>query len=174
MEFELHPYISMQTGMFNALIAPEEVMLAALNDNPALQRFLFLYVCGNYSRLLSCINRESTHIEVQRAFTAFQLLSILRDCHHTVVFVEHDHSLYEDAGGEVIDHVARMLKDAASDSLVILYAPKSSASFDAIGKRADRFFFLNAPGVPVRSGMRRPPVVRHRTSRQGQTTLEAF
>lgn len=174
MEFALHPCISMQTGTFNALIAPEEVVLAALNDNPAFQRFLFLYVCGNYSRLLSGINRRSTSIEVQRAFTAFQLLSILRECHHTVVFVEHDHSLYEDAGVEVIDHVARVLKDAASDSLVILYAPKSNASFDAIGKRADRFFFLGAPGIPVRSAMRRTPGTRQRTPRQGQSTLEAF
>ena len=34
-------------------------MVSALNNNLDLQRFLFLYVSGNYSRLLSSISRSS-------------------------------------------------------------------------------------------------------------------
>ena len=79
MEFDLHPTVTLRTGTFAALLAPEDLVLAGLNDNPVLRRFLFLFVSGNYSRLLSGINRRSVTIEVRRAFTAFQLLTILRD-----------------------------------------------------------------------------------------------
>jgi hypothetical protein len=43
--------------------------------------FLFLYVSGNYSRLLSSINRSSKNFEVRRAFTAHQLFTILKVSH---------------------------------------------------------------------------------------------
>ncbi|MDD5048198.1 MAG: hypothetical protein PHH09_04650, partial [Methanoregulaceae archaeon] len=78
MEFDLHPAVPLRTGTFSAVIAPDDVVLAGLNDNPVLQRFLFLFISGNYSRLLAGINRRSVNIEVRRAFTAFQLLTILR------------------------------------------------------------------------------------------------
>jgi len=105
MEFELHPSVTLESGTFSVVTAPEELVLRGLNGTPALSRFLFLYVCGNYSRLLTGIRRRSAHFEVRRAFTAFQLLTILREAHHTVIFVEHDPTLYEDAG-PVIAEVA--------------------------------------------------------------------
>jgi len=77
MEFDLHPSVTLRSGTFSAVVAPEEVVLAGLNDNPVLRRFLFLFVSGNYSGLLSGINRRSVSIEVRRAFTAFQILQIL-------------------------------------------------------------------------------------------------
>jgi len=98
MEFELHPSVTLESGTFSVVTAPEELVLRGLNGTPALSRFLFLYVCGNYSRLLTGIRRRSAHFEVRRAFTLFQLLTILREAHHTIIFVEHDPSLYEDAG----------------------------------------------------------------------------
>jgi hypothetical protein len=98
MEFELHPSVTLESGTFAVVTAPEELVLRGLNGTPALSRFLFLYVCGNYSRLLTGIRRRSAHFEVRRAFTLHQLLTILREAHHTVLFVEHDPSLYEDAG----------------------------------------------------------------------------
>jgi DNA polymerase I len=98
MEFELHPSVTLESGTFSVVTAPEELVLRGLNGTPALSRFLFLYVCGNYSRLLTGIHRRSAHFEVRRAFTLFQLLTILREAHHTIVFLEHDPSLYEDPG----------------------------------------------------------------------------
>ncbi|HVN66307.1 MAG TPA: hypothetical protein VMT31_06815 [Methanomicrobiales archaeon] len=96
MEFELHPSVTLESGTFSVVTAPEELVLRGLNGTPALSRFLFLYVCGNYSRLLSGIRRRSAHFEVRRAFTLFQLLTIIREAHHTVLFLEHDPSLYEE------------------------------------------------------------------------------
>jgi hypothetical protein len=98
MEFELHPSVTLESGTFSVVMAPEELVLRGLNGTPALSRFLFLYVCGNYSRLLTGIRRRSAHFEVRRAFTLFQLLTILREAHHTILFLEHDPSLYDDAG----------------------------------------------------------------------------
>ncbi len=98
MEFELHPSVILESGTFSIVTAPEELVLRGLNGTPALSRFLFLYVCGNSSRLLTGIRRRSAHFEVRRAFTLFQLLTILGEAHHTILFVEHDPSLYEDAG----------------------------------------------------------------------------
>lgn len=172
MELELHPSVTMHTGTFNALVAPPELVLPALNGNPEVRRFLFLYVCGNYSGLLSGINRRLMQIEVRRAFTAHQLVTILREAHHTIVFVEHDASLYEDAE-ELTEPVAGALSEAAESALVILYAPKGGGSFDAIARKADRVFFVN-PLPPAGPGRVRRPVPRPRRIARNQTTLEGF
>jgi len=174
MEFDLHPSITLQTGTFNALIAPEALAAGALNENGELQRFLFLYVCGNFSRLLTAISRRSTNFDVQRAFTAYQLQAILAGSHHTVIFVEHDPSLYEGAA-EVIDAVASALHDVGESSLVILYAPREDATFRALAQQADRVFYFAPPAVPSSPRIRRPPRGRHgEGSVREQTTLEGF
>ncbi len=100
MLIELRKGMTLHPGTFNAVIAPEKVMVAALNNNTDLQRFLFLYVSGNYSRLLSFISRSSKNFEVRRAFTAHQLFTILKEASHTVVLVEHDPTLFD--GAEVM------------------------------------------------------------------------
>jgi hypothetical protein len=73
MLIELRKGMTLRPGTFNAVIAPGKMMVSALNSNTDLQRFLFLYVSGNNSRLLSSINRASGNFEIRRAFTAHQL-----------------------------------------------------------------------------------------------------
>src|SRR5512136_1019802 len=97
MLIELRKGMTLYPGTFNAVIAPGKVVISALNTNTDLQRFLFLYVSGNYSRLLSSINRSSKNFEVRRAFTAHQLVTILTEAGHTVVLVEHDATLFDSA-----------------------------------------------------------------------------
>ena len=189
MEFELHPSVTLESGTFSVVTAPEELVLRGLNGTPALSRFLFLYVCGNYSRLLTGIRRRSAHFEVRRAFTAFQLLTILREAHHTILFVEHDPSLYEDAGprsrgapspldgpgslqdpGYLLPEVAGALAEAARTAAVVLYAPRPEPALKILARRADRVFCLEAGDrVPrrARSGRGPPPG-------GAQTTLEVF
>src|SRR5512136_405350 len=136
MLIELRRGIRLYPGTFNAVIAPEKVMIAALNSTPDLQRFLFLYVSGNYSRLLSSISRSSKNFEVRRAFTAHQLFTILKEASHTVVLVEHDPTLFD--GAEVmISQIAGMLKEAGRESLVILYSPAIDRSFSVLMRQAD-------------------------------------
>ena len=169
MEFELHPSVTLESGTFSVVLAPEELVLRGLNGTPALSRFLFLYVCGNYSRLLTGIHRRSAHFEVRRAFTLFQLLTILGEAHHTVIFVEHDPSLYEDAGS-LLPEVAGALAEAAQTAAVILYAPRQDPALSALARRADRVFCVEAgeKGLrAARTGRGLPPA-------GDQTTLEVF
>ena len=72
MSIELRKGMTLHPGTFNAVIAPGKVMVSALNSNTDFQRFLFLYVSGNYSQLLSD-QPVIENFEVRRAFTAHQL-----------------------------------------------------------------------------------------------------
>jgi hypothetical protein len=52
-------------------------MLAkAQSSHLELQRYKILFICGNYSRILNRLNRNFTELEVRRAFTVFQLMTI--------------------------------------------------------------------------------------------------
>jgi protein-arginine kinase len=71
-----------------------------LNRNLNLQRFKVLYICGNYSSVLSRLDRRFQDLEIRRAFTVFQLMTILEEARHSLVIIEHP-LLYEDAQGMV-------------------------------------------------------------------------
>jgi DNA polymerase I len=73
MESDLCPSVTLQTGTLNAAVAPPGMLTAALNTSSELQRFMFLYVYGNFSRTLTNLHRTTSNFEVRRAFTAFQL-----------------------------------------------------------------------------------------------------
>ena len=136
MLIELRKGMTLHPCTLNAVIAPEKVMISALNNNIDLQRFLFLYVSGNYSRLLSSINRSSKNFEVRRAFTVHQLFTILKEVSHTVLLIEHDPTLFN--GAEImIPQIAGMLKDISRESLVILYAPSIDHTFSVLMRQAD-------------------------------------
>jgi hypothetical protein len=64
-------------------------------------RFKFLYVCGNHSSILSNLDRRFQDLEIRRAFTDFQLMTILEETRHSLIFIEHDLLLYEDAIGMI-------------------------------------------------------------------------
>ena len=112
MDFELHPAITLGFRAFHVLVAPVQMLVEALNSHLNLQRFEVLYVCGNYSRILSGLDRRFTALEVRRAFTAFQLMTILEENRHTLLILEHDPLLYEDAR-EMVEYVALAMKEAS-------------------------------------------------------------
>ncbi|MFZ1898513.1 hypothetical protein [Methanoregula sp.] len=171
MQIEIRKGLMLQPGTFNAVIAPEREIVAAINGNTDLQRFLFLYISGNYSRVLSGINRQSKNFDVRRAFTAHQLFTSFREAGHTVIFVEHDPSLF-DGAATMLEPVSGALKEVARESLVILYTPVADRTFSALARKADHYIEI----VPVEEI--RHPVRTSRTLRQcglrpsGQRTLE--
>jgi hypothetical protein len=83
MEIELCPTVSLLPETFNVLVAPVELMAGAINSHPELQRYKILFISGNYSRILSRLNRNITELDVRRAFTSFQLMTILEENHHS-------------------------------------------------------------------------------------------
>jgi DNA polymerase I len=137
MLIELSKGITLHPGSFTAVIAPEKKILSALNSNADLQRFLFLYVCGNYSRILSGISRTSNNFEVRRPFTADQLLTVIHEASHTIVFVEHDATLF-DGAERLFVPIASALRQTGREAMVILWAPASDRSFAALIRQADR------------------------------------
>ena len=171
MQIEIRKGLRLHPGTFNAVIAPEKEIVTAINSNTDLQRFLFLYIGGNYSRILSGINRQSKNFDVRRAFTAHQLFTSLREAGHTVIFVEHDPSLFDGAAA-MLEPVAGALKELARESLVILYTPVADRTFSALARKADRYIEI----VPIE--VNRNPIRTSRLMRQcglrpsGQRTLE--
>lgn len=147
MVIELGGSTALHPCSFNAVIAPVAVLATALNTNADLRRFLFLYVSGNYSRLLTAINRSSKNFDVRRAFTAHQLVTILSEAGHTIVVVEHDPTLFEGAEA-TLPQIAGMLREAGRTALVILYAPAADCTFSALAAGADRIIEI-APAGPA-------------------------
>ena len=137
MFIELRKGITLRSGTFTAVIAPEQVILSALTAAPDLERFLFLYVCGTSSRLLSRIHRSSPNFEIRRPFTADQLLRVVRESSHTVIFIEHNPALFEYAD-HLLPPVAAALRSAGEESLLVLYSPAMDPSFAALSRGADR------------------------------------
>jgi len=52
-------------------------------------------------RSLSRLDRRFQDLEIRRAFTVFQLMTILEEARHSLIVIEHDPMLYEDAEGMV-------------------------------------------------------------------------
>jgi hypothetical protein len=157
MEIELHPAVSLLPETFNVLVAPVEMLVEALNSHINLQRYKVLYVSGNYSRILSRLNRNFTELEIRRAFTSFQLMTILEENHHTFLIVEHDPMLYEDAG-EMVEYVAQALKQTSREATILLYSPALDPHLQKMTDLADRVFCVyEMPGVPAKGRAKADP-----------------
>jgi hypothetical protein len=61
-------------------------------------------------------------LEIRRGFTIFQLMTILEEAHHSLIIIEHDPMLYEDAQ-EMIEYISKALKQASHEATVLLYSP---------------------------------------------------
>jgi hypothetical protein len=165
MDLDLHPAVSLSPRSFNALVAPVGLLVQAINGQLSLQRFKILYVCGNYSRILSRLDRGFGELEVRRAFTVFQLMTILEEAHHTLLLIEHDPLLYEDAA-EMAEYVSCALKDAAKEAAVLRYSPTMDPFLEEIIKGADRIFCFREEMKVQRCSAK--------VGTRNQTTLEAF
>ncbi len=121
MDFELYPTITLRSRSFNAFLAPREMFTQALNRNLNLQRLRVIYICCNYSSILSSLDRRFDALEIRRAFTVFQLMTVLEENRHTIVIIEHDPLLYEDAQ-EMTEYVSQAMRETAKEAAVLLYA----------------------------------------------------
>jgi hypothetical protein len=119
MEIELHPGVSLTEETFNVLIASVEMLIDALNSNLNLQRYKILFI-SNYSRILTRLDRRFTSLEVRRAFTSFQLMTILEENPHSFLIVEHDPMLYEDAK-QMVEYVGQALRQTSREASILLY-----------------------------------------------------
>ncbi|MEM2943673.1 MAG: hypothetical protein QW083_01170 [Methanomassiliicoccales archaeon] len=147
--------IYIQEGAFNLLIAPEEVALTIFNEHLDLQNYLLLYISGNYSTILSRLNRRFSEFDVRRAFTVFQLIKILKEHHHSFIFIEYDPTLFSEHE-ELSDQVLLLLRELASSTTVLLYSPRVDQFIQAASEKAHRVFFVTEFDRRVREKIPRP------------------
>ncbi len=117
------------------------MLIQALNKNLNLQRFKVLYVAGNYSGILSNLDRRFHDLEIRRSLTVFQLMTILEEAHHSLIIVEHDPMLYDDAA-EIVEYISHALGDASKEAAVLLYSPEVDPFLEDLVRNADRAFFF--------------------------------
>lgn len=150
MEIELHPAVSLLEDTFNVLIAPPEKLIDAINSNLNLQRYKVLFVSGNHSRILSKLSRNITELDVRRAFTSFQLMTILDENNHSILILEHD--------------------PTSREATVLLYSPALDFHLEKMTLLADRVFcFYEMPKAPAKSWAKAEPRMP-----KAQVTLEAY
>ncbi|HUH79394.1 MAG TPA: hypothetical protein VLY83_05800 [Methanoregula sp.] len=135
MRIELSQGATIEPCSFTALIGPAGIATEMINTNSDLQRYLFLFVSGNYSRILTRVGRSSSNFDVRRAFTAHQLFTILQEAAHTVIFIEHDPTLF-DGAWEMIAPVAGALGEIGREATVILYSPCADRPFSLLARNA--------------------------------------
>jgi DNA polymerase I len=165
MEIELLPTVSLLPETFSVLIAPVDLLAGAINNHLELQRYKVLFICGNCSRILSRLNRNITEIDVRRAFTVFQLMTILEENHHSFLIVEHDPLLYEDAE-EMVEYMAQALRQTSRGATTLLYAPALDPHLQKLTELADRVFCIYSEPAKSKKAEARMP--------GAQRTLEAF
>ena len=169
MEIELHPAVSLLSETFNVLVAPVDMLVDALNSHLELQRYKILFICGNYSRILSRLDRNFTEMEVRRAFTCFQLMTVLEENHHSFLIIEHDSMLYEDAT-EMVEYVAQVLRQTSREATILLYSPALDIHLEKMTELADRVFcFYEMPKAPAKGRAKAEP-----KTQGNQVTLEAY
>ena len=169
MEIELHPAVSLVEETFNVLVAPVEMLVDALNSHLNLQRYKVLFVGGNYSRILSKLDRNFTELDVRRAFTSFQLMTILDENHHSFLIVEHDPMLYEDAE-HMVEYVAQHMRQTSREATILLYAPALDPHLEKMTELADRVFcFYEMPKATAKGRAKADPKMSG-----AQATLEAY
>jgi hypothetical protein len=128
-----------------------------------------LYVSGNYSRILDKLDRRFTELDVRRAFTAYQLMTILKEAYQTLIIFEYDPGLFEDAS-EMAEYVGQALKESSNNSALLLYSPWTDRPLEEISKFADRVFAFNE----VHRYVYKRASKNTKPGPIGQRTLEAF
>jgi hypothetical protein len=99
-------------------------------------------ICGNHSSILSRLDSRFLDLEFRRAFTVFQLMTILEEARHILILIEHDLLLYEDAIG-MIDLASQAMSDAAKEAAVLLYSPGTDTFLEDLTRNADRAFYFD-------------------------------
>jgi DNA polymerase I len=105
---------------------------------------------------------------VRRAFTVFQLMTILQENHHSFLIVEHDPLLYEDAEKRMVEYLAQALRQTSREATILLYSPALDPHLKKITDLADRVFCIYCEQA---RGCAKP---ESKMSPGAQRTLEAY
>jgi hypothetical protein len=71
----------------------------------------------------------------------------LEEAHHSLIIVEHDPMLYEDAQ-EMTEYISKALKQASLEDMVLLYSPDIDPFLEDLTNLADCVFYFEE-GEPI-------------------------
>jgi hypothetical protein len=149
MNADLHQLLATTNGSFCLLVAPEHLLVSMLERFAQEDGAGLLYICGNFSRILSRLDRRCPEFRVRRAFTAHQLLGILEEADCRRIVLEHDPSLYDDAP-DLASPVGMACADRARDAPVFLLAPRPDPALRRTARCAHRIVSVDRREVPAR------------------------
>jgi hypothetical protein len=152
MHFAPYPPDCTAEGSFVVLVAPED-MLAERLGHELLQRRRALFVCGSYSALLGRLGRRTPDFEVRRAFTAFQLLTVLNEADHSLVIIEHDRSAEEEEEEGVAAALACACVQRAREGGVLVLAAETGPIVETLAGAADRVVCIVREQVRAKKGV---------------------
>ena len=96
-------------------------------------------------------------------------MTILEEARHSLIFVEHDPMLYEDAK-EMTEYVSQALQQTAQEATVLLFSSGIDPYFEDLVQNADRvWYFEEGPRAEARIVAKTHPKIE-----KSQTTLEVF
>jgi hypothetical protein len=96
-------------------------------------------------------------------------MTLLEEAHHSLIIIEHDPLLFEDAQG-MFEYVSQGLRDAAKEAAVLLYSPGTDTFLEDMTRNADRMFYFD-------EGPRTAPKLvskEYRRAQKSQRTLEVW
>lgn len=109
-------------GLLASCRPPIELLIQAHNCNLNLQCYQLISACDNYSCVLGKLERKFTDLAIHQPFIMFKLMTIPKEARHSIIIVEGDPTLYEDAA-EMTEYVSYAMSNAAKDSAVLLCSP---------------------------------------------------
>ena len=166
MSVSIAPGITLSEGTFSIFIAPGDHLHRALATILRRQRDETLYLCGNYPVLLTRLQEFASFFEVRRALTAYQVLTILDEAHHSFLIFEHDPTLFDDMTDLPCIIGQKCREYAATTGTVLLVASQPDRSLNFLEPSAHRVAFYQGETVP----RMKPP--KKKDTRQ--KTLEGF
>jgi|Deesub1362B_J571_1020462.scaffolds.fasta_scaffold00309_11 hypothetical protein len=135
---EIEKPVRVTSGTLSVIVSPPEFAKILILNYLEYYRSL-LFISGNFSTILPSFSRLNINFTVRRAFTAYQLLEILEDAEHDMVFIE---STFEEA--EELNEVLFLgMRDISRrGSIVILYSPVMNGFMDFTGRNSDRMIIV--------------------------------
>lgn len=135
---EIESPFKVTAGTLSTIISPPEFAGKLILDYLKYYNSMLL-VSGNFSFILPQFSRTSLNFDVRRAFTAYQLLQIMEEAEHDMLFVE---KTFDDE--EMLFEILFLgLRDIARrGSIVIVYSPSMDGFMDYVGRNADRLIMV--------------------------------
>jgi hypothetical protein len=145
MQIDIHPSFLRQPATFTVVIAPEPLLIRALQRKLRSTKEPVLYLCGNETRLFTQLVAVHRGTRLRRWESLADLVSVITEPQNKCIFIEYDGSLFSDQ----TDHLELFPSQCTTaaheyGATIVLFSPDYDVHLCRIAEEADRVF-LAAP-----------------------------